>query len=89
MKIKAWDEEGREIEKDADIRIVISFGWPCEYSLSSLESITPTDKPLCIDAAGRSHHGSPTYVSAEDVARLVEEAQKAREALSQEVRSSR
>lgn len=78
MKITTYDENENVFEKevtfisiDHNERILISFGFPLEFNINDLLNDYPFNKPLYIDAGGRNHKGSPVYVRAEDINRIL------------------
>jgi len=84
IHVEAYDEAGNTFDKivtcrhknDGTADVILSFGWPCEYSIASLLKYNyPLKKPLCIDAGGRNHKDHAVYIKAEDVNKYIEMAQ--------------
>ena len=73
--IQVYDEKG-SFEKTVKVRysgdkLILSFGWPCEYYADSLFKSFPFKKDLCIDVGGKNHRGSSVYIRAEDLNSLL------------------
>lgn len=79
MKITIKDNVGNIIEKEIDFiwckrsnKMIISFGWPCEYYANNLIKHYPYEKPLCIDMGGRNHKGSPVDIPPQVMDEIIE-----------------
>lgn len=79
-KINAYDETGKLFDKTVTLSLidvaipVLSFGWPYNYYINDLFMDYPYSTPLCIDAYGLNHNGSPVCIGPDtlnDVIRMI------------------
>lgn len=77
----AYDENGEEFPKyvkprprakhEREDQYILSFGWPVEYYIDDIAEKFPIEEDWCIDAGGRNHKGSPVYIKARTMNRLL------------------